>query len=136
MWPSQDLYLGFAQTEALEIFRFTEKIDVVKYLEMLKEDEIEYNKQIKPLLEERSSLVRNGGAIEPLLAHLFSLKEEQRKIRKLIKLAEKVKNALEIKPCLIDYAVNFGINTTEVQWRTSLLKNDNLMLPTILNTKN
>jgi hypothetical protein len=60
------------------------------------------------------------------------LKQEQRRIRHLIKDAEKVKNAIQTKPSIIDYAINFGVVNTEVLWRQNLLKNDSLAAPLTL----
>jgi hypothetical protein len=53
----------------------------------------------------------------------------------MIKIAEKVKNSLQIKPCFLDYGINFGMRNVESQWRQSLIKNDNLTLPSVLNSK-
>jgi hypothetical protein len=64
--------------------------------------------------------------MDSVLLDLDKLKKEQRKIRLLIKVAEKVKNAIETKPSIIDYAINFGVANTEALWRRNLLKNDNL----------
>ncbi|HEY6588322.1 MAG TPA: hypothetical protein VIY98_08515, partial [Nitrososphaeraceae archaeon] len=84
----------------------------------------------KPFLEEKERKKNNQEEISPQINHYFyNLKEEQRNIRQKIKLTEKVKNAIHIKPCFIDYAVNFGIKNTERQWYTNLLKNDNLATP-------
>jgi hypothetical protein len=64
------------------------------------------------------------------------LKEQQRKIHSMIKAAHKVKTSLQITPCFLDYAINFGMRDLEFQWRQNLIKNDNLMLPSILCLKN
>ena len=39
-------------------------------------------------------------------------------------------------PCFIDYAVNFGIKNSEIQWRQNLLENDNLAMSLLMNKKN
>jgi hypothetical protein len=67
-----------------------------------------------------------------LLLELFNLKEEQRKIRRLIKITYKVKNAVEMSPCFVDYAVNFGMANTQIQWRGHLLNNENSLAAPIL----
>jgi hypothetical protein len=39
---------------------------------------------------------------------------------------EKVKGVMDMRPSIIDYAVNFGLVDTESQWRQNLLDNDSL----------
>jgi hypothetical protein len=124
VWPSKDVYYGFGQLEALELVHLAKQSDVIQYLESLKQKDYEFGDKIKPLIEKRNHRVKSGESIEMLLLELFNLKEEQRKIRRLIKMTNKVKNAVNMSPCFIDYAVNFGIADTERQWRESLLRND------------
>jgi hypothetical protein len=126
VWPSKDVYYGIGQSEALELVQLTKQSDVVPYLELLKQKEAEYTNKIMPLIEERSRLIKAGLPIQMLLSNLFDLKEEQRKIRHLIKITHKAKNAVDMSPCFIDYAVNFGMVNTEMQWRQNLLNNDDL----------
>ncbi|MGN6559973.1 MAG: hypothetical protein ACTHJ2_05545 [Candidatus Nitrosocosmicus sp.] len=35
-------------------------------------------------------------------------------------------------PCIIDYAINFGIGNIEIYWSKSLLKNDNFEIPLVI----
>jgi hypothetical protein len=79
--------------------------------------------------------INNGEPIQALLSDLFNLKEEQRKTRQLIKVADKVKNIVYMRPCFIDYAANFGMANTETQWRQNLLNNNNLVAPILMTTK-
>jgi hypothetical protein len=136
-WPSREIYYGFGQSEALEFAQLTKQSDVMPYLESLKQKNAEYGNKIKPLIEERSQRVKAGKSIQTLLSDLFNLKEEQRKIRRLIKIAYKVKNAVYMNPCFVDYAVNFGVANTEMQWRENLLNNTNnsLTAPILMATK-
>ena len=46
-----------------------------------------------------------------------------------LKVSENVRNATNLAPCIVDYAVNFGIRNMETQWRKNLLENDDLHLP-------
>jgi hypothetical protein len=39
-------------------------------------------------------------------------------------------------PCIIDYAVNFGLVNTELQWKQNLLKNDRFDIPLTLSLEN
>ena len=50
----------------------------------------------------------------------------------LIKITLKVKNAVEMSPCIVDYAVNFGVANTQIQWRKHLLNSDNSLAAPIL----
>jgi hypothetical protein len=134
IWPSRDIYYGIGQLEALELVQLTKQYDVIPYLESLKQKNTDYEGKIKPLIEERNRKVKAGESIQTLLLDLFNLKEEQRKIRRLIKITYKVKNAVEMSPCFVDYAVNFGMANTEKQWREHLLNNNNSLATPILMT--
>lgn len=134
IWPSRDIYYGIGQLEALELVQLTKQYDVIPYLESLKQKNADYEGKIKPLIEERNRKVKAGESIQTLLLDLFNLKEEQRKIRRLIKITYKVKNAVEMSPCFVDYAVNFGMANTETQWREHLLNNNNSLATPILMT--
>ena len=126
VWAATDVYRGLAQAEALETLPLSKEADISNYVEILKQKNLDYNSKIDPLIAERARLIRAGGSIDSVLSNLFRLKQEQRKIRQLIKVAEKVKNATETKPSIIDYAINFGVGNTETLWRRNLLKNDSL----------
>ena len=130
VWPSKDIYYGIGQTEALKTINLSNEDDINQYLNLLNEKNFEFENKIKPFLEEKERKKNNQEELSPQINHyIYNLKEEQRNIRQKIKLTEKVKNAIHIKPCFIDYAVNFGIKNTERQWYTNLLKNDNLATP-------
>jgi hypothetical protein len=134
VWPSRDIYYGIGQLEALELVQLTDQSDVMPYLESLRQKDAEFEGRIKPLIEERNQRVKNGESIQTILSDLFSLKEEQRKIRRLIKITLKVKNAVEMSPCIVDYAVNFGVANTQIQWRKHLLDNDHSLATPLLMT--
>lgn len=135
VWPSTDIYYGFGQSEALELVQLTKQSDIISYIEQLKQTDAKYRYKIIPLIEERTHRINAGEPIQSLLSDLFNLKEEQRKIRRLIKIADKVKNIVYMKPCFIDYAANFGMVNTEIQWRQNLLNNNNLAAPILMMTK-
>ena len=135
VWPSDDKYIGVGQSEALECVQLKHKTEVVDYLQKVRTEYSIRSREIKPLLVKRNRLVEEGKSIEAILPQIFLLKEQQRKIRSMIKIGEKVKNSLQIKPCFLDYGINFGMRNVESQWRQSLIKNDSLMLPSVLNSK-
>jgi hypothetical protein len=137
-WPARDINLGMGQTEALDALQLKNQDEVVVYLQRLNERHDDYKDKITPIIEERSKIVKskNNEQIKSILSDLFSLKQEQREIRRLIKIANKVNNALELRPSIIDYAINFGIAETEMQWRNNLLTKDNLAAPIIISKMN
>ena len=126
VWAAIDVYHGLGQAQALELLPLSKKADIANYLDILKRRNLDYKNKIDPLIVERTRLRRAGKSMDSVLLDLDKLKKEQRKIRLLIKVAEKVKNAIETKPSIIDYAINFGLVNTEALWRRNLLKNDNL----------
>jgi hypothetical protein len=107
----------------------------VNYLQKLRAEDLNRGKEIRPLLMERNRLIEEGQPIEGVLSRLFTVKEQQRKIHSMIRVVEKVKNSLQLKPCFLDYGINFGIRDIELQWRQNLIENDNLMLPSVLRPK-
>jgi hypothetical protein len=132
VWPSEDRYIGIGQAEALENVQMRGEAEVVNYLQKLRTEDSARGKEIRPLLMERDRLIAQGQPIDGVLSQLFSVKEQQRKIHSMIKVVEKVKKSLQIKPCFLDYGINFGLREIELQWRQNLIGNDNLMLPSIL----
>jgi hypothetical protein len=135
VWPSKDIYYGIGQTEALKTINLSNEDDINQYLNLLNQKNFEFENKIKPFLEEKERKKNNQEVSPQINPYIYNLKEEQRNIRQKIKLTEKVKNAINIRPCFIDYAVNFGIKNTERQWYTNLLKNDNLATPIHLTIK-
>jgi hypothetical protein len=129
IWSSKDIYYGIGQSEALELVQLTKQSDIVPYLESLKQKDAEYRNKIIPIIAERNHRITSGESIQTVLEDLFNLKEEQRKVRRIIKMTQKVKNAINMSPCFVDYAVNFGVANTEIQWRENLLNSNNLASP-------
>ena len=129
VWPADDMYVGLGQSEALEYLQLRQRSDVIDYLRTLRAEDFAMSGEIRPMLEERNLLVNEGQPIDEILSKLFKLKERQRKIHSMIKVVEKVRNSLQIKPCFLDYGINFGVKNTEANWRNNLIKNNNLMLP-------
>jgi hypothetical protein len=136
MWPSDDRYMGIGQSEALEHLHLTQKREVFDYLQKLRTEDRAISLEIKPLLEERNRLIAERQPVESILSQIFVLKEQQRRIHSIIKVAERVKGSLKITPCFLDYGINFGMRDIELQWRQNLINNDNLMLPSILSFRN
>jgi hypothetical protein len=135
VWPSTDIYFGLGQSDALELVHLTKQSDIMTHIERLKQIDAKHRYEITPLIKERMRRINDGEPIQALLSDLFKLKEEQRKTRRLIKAADKVKNIIYMRPCFIDYAANFGMVNTEIQWRQNLLNNNNLAAPILMTTK-
>jgi len=133
-WPARDINLGIGQTEALEALQLKNQGEVAVYLQQLEKSHDDYKYKITPIIKQRSKIVKSkeNEQIRSVLFDLFSLKEGQREVRRLIKVANKVNNILELKPSIIDYAINFGIAEAESQWRNSLLTDGNLATPILL----
>jgi hypothetical protein len=131
-WPSTDVYDGFAQVEALQRIGLENRSEVIQYIKTLNERSDEYYKKILPLLQERKIRYESGKPSDDLLSRLFVLKERQRELRRLIKVAHKAIAALGVKSCIIDYAVNFGLSDIERLWRSSLTSNDSLSKPLLI----
>jgi hypothetical protein len=129
VWPADDMYVGLGQSEALEYLQLRQRSDVIDYLRTLRAEDFAMCREIRPMLEERNLRVNEGQPVDEILSKLFKLKERQRKIHSMIKVVEKVRNSLQIKPCFLDYGINFGVKNTEANWRNNLIKNNNLMLP-------
>ena len=131
-WPARDIYKGIGQKEALDSLHLHNFSDVQGYIEELKRKHDDYSREIAPIIKQRTQKIRAGQQINDLLPALFTLKEKQREIRKQIKVATKVYNALELRPCIIDYIVNFGLMDTERLWRNNLITNDKLVSALIM----
>jgi hypothetical protein len=129
VWAGIDNYDGFAQHEALKTLHLGKQSDIAKYIKTLDLEESQYKDKIRSLVAERDRRKKGGMSIHETLSSLFILKQAQRGLRMLIKTALKVSNAVSIRPSIIDYAVNFGLENTELQWRQNLLNNDRLSHP-------
>ncbi|HYV52596.1 MAG TPA: hypothetical protein VE971_04810 [Candidatus Eisenbacteria bacterium] len=126
IWAATDVYDGLGKAEALKLLPLSKETDINSYIELLKQRNSDFKNKIDPLIAQRADLIRTGESVDSVLSNLFRLKQEQRRVRHLIKDAEKVKNAIQTKPSIIDYAINFGLVNIERLWRQNLLKNDSL----------
>ena len=129
VWASDDFYSGVGQREALQSLKFKYSAEVIKYAEQLRITLSNFNANVAPLLSKRADLAKDGQDIQDILKELAVLKQEQRNARQLLKISDKVLRASTLKPCIIDYAVNFGLKNTESMWINSLIENDDLAKP-------
>jgi hypothetical protein len=132
IWASEDLYSGLGQREALQSLNFKTPAEVIKYAEQLRISLFNFNAKIAPLLSKRADLAKNGHDIQEVLNELAVLKQEQRNSRQILKISDKVIRAITLRPCIIDYAVNFGLKNTEKIWMNSLIQHDDLAKPIMM----
>jgi hypothetical protein len=93
----------------------------------------EYRRKIHDLVIKRTELAKANRTLHGILEELFQLKEEQRRIRREIEIFNKATKISNLTPCIIDYAVNFGMVDTEKQWYSHLLGNGGLTTPVYFN---
>ena len=132
VWPAADIYNGIGQSEALSHMRVNNDIELESYLEKLRFMNAEYAERITPLIDERNKGIKAGQPIKNILSDMFALKESQRRVRHMIKTATKARAAIDLKPCIIDHVVNYGIRRIESQWKENLMANDDLAAPIFL----
>ncbi len=132
IWGSKDVYQGIAQNQALRSIDM-EITEAQKRLQELNSRNNEYEIKITNLVAKRNELAKAHSSLHDTLKDLFQLKEEQRRIRREIKIITKANQILDLSPCILDYAINFGMVDTERHWSRSLLTNGILGNPVYFN---
>jgi hypothetical protein len=132
VWGSKDVYSGTAQNQAFNAINM-DIPEAEKRLQYLQSKNNEYSAKIHDLVTKRAELARANSSLSGLLEDLFQLKEEQRRIRREIDIVGKATKIFSLSPCILDYAVNFGMADTEKQWWRHLLKDGNLTSPVYFN---
>jgi hypothetical protein len=133
LWASKDVYTGFAQEEALRVLRENNINDISKFLIDANNKNHDFENKIKPLISKRNLVYKDKDVLKNLLNDLLYYKKEQRNLKSLINNVEKSNNALTLKSCIIDYVVNFGMDSISQMWSSSLIKNNDFASPLILN---
>ena len=129
LWPSEDRYIGIGQKEALSHSEHTSKHEIRNYLETMHDTVENQRSTIMPLIRERDLLIKKNLPLAQHLEKIFAIKENQRTIRTLMRKMKKVVNAIELRACIIDYAINYGIKDVESIWKLALQKNGDLFSP-------
>jgi hypothetical protein len=129
LWPSSDKYHGIGQIEAIQNSDEKDAQTMQSYLKGLYRTVEEERSSIIPLIRERDVLIEGNLPINTVLNKIFIIKERQRKLKYHITKTKKAIGALELKPCIIDYAVNFGIKELEPIWISALRDKDDLFSP-------
>jgi hypothetical protein len=133
LWAGNDVYTGIAQREASKYLEENGISNMSEFFIEIARKNDELRKKIEPLILRRNEIYKNKDQLESLLNNLFYYKQEQRKIKDIIKNVQKSKNALKLKSCIIDYAVNMGIEHIEQEWSHKLVENNDLVKPVLLN---
>lgn len=133
LWSGNDVYTGFAQKEASIYLTKQNITNIPTFLLEIDKKYFDLKGKIEPLINSRKNVYKDEKQLGKLLNELFTYKQEQRKIKELQRNVQKSKNALKLKPCIIDYAVNFGIKRIEDEWSSKLVNNNDLTKPVYIN---
>ena len=133
LWAANDVFTGIAQREASKYLEENNISNMSEFFIDINYKNDELRKKIEPLISRRNEIYMNKEQLQDLLNNLFYYKQEQRKIKDVIKNVQKSKNALKLKSCIIDYAVNLGIGQIEQKWSRKLVENNDLTRQVELN---
>jgi len=133
LWAGADVFTGIAQREASRYLEENGISNMTEFFIQINQKNDELRKKIEPLVLRRNEIYGNKAQLQDLLSDLFYYKQEQRKVKDIIKNVQKSKNALKLRSCIIDYAVNIGIERVEHEWSHKLVENNDLTKPVVLN---
>ena len=133
LWAGVDVFTGIAQREASRYLEENGISNMTEFFIQINQKNDELRKKIEPLVLKRNEIYGNKAQLQDLLSDLFYYKQEQRKVKDIIKNVQKSKNALKLRSCIIDYAVNMGIEHVEHEWSHKLVENNDLTKPVVLN---
>ena len=133
LWAGADVFTGIAQREASRYLEENGISNMTEFFIQINQKNDELRKKIEPLILKRNEIYGNKAQLQDLLSDLFYYKQEQRKVKDMIKNVQKSKNALKLRSCIIDYAVNMGIEHVEHEWSHKLVENNDLTKPVVLN---
>lgn len=126
LWAGNDSFTGIAQREASSYLQENGISNISEFFIEINQKNDELRKKIEPLIIKRNEIYWNKDQLHTLLDDLFYYKQEQRKVKDMIKNVQKSKNALKLKSCIIDYAVNLGIEQIERKWSHRLVEDNDL----------
>ena len=133
LWAGNDIYTGFAQKEASNYLNDNNITNIPNFVLEIDKKYNDLRNKIEPLISSRNGVHNNQEQLAKLLMELFTHKQDQRKIKELQRNVQKSRNAIKLKPCIIDYAVNFGIKQIEHEWSNKLVDNNDLTKPVVIN---
>jgi hypothetical protein len=132
LWPAIDVYKGFAQREALDLLNQNDINNISSFLIDAYNKISQYHEKIVPVISKRDKFYNSKETLSALLKELMIYKNEQRRLKSKTKIAVKASNALTLKPCIVDYIVNFGMENVAELWSRNLIKNNDFSSPLIL----
>jgi hypothetical protein len=128
-WTGEDRYFGIGQWSAMKSMNLQSPRDCDNLCDSLRRELVQYSTKIAPYLQLRQDYVEKGQDMTSLLKDISSIKQDQRRMRALLTRCEKVRKAVTVRPCIIDYAVNFGLDRAADLWEANLIENDRLDVP-------
>jgi hypothetical protein len=130
VWRPRDVYHGISQVEALLIYRkISGNYDLSLYtqtVEKIREEINEIRKETKEIESKRLESTRthldrdveSDKGLQTLNVKKYGPKRDDRLLNLLIneRLIENIPHTLTLHPCIIDYAINIGLQNTSKQW--------------------
>lgn len=133
LWAGNDVYSGIGQREASDYLTENSITNIANFQAAKNKEFDDLRNLIEPLISKRNLVYNDSTQLKSLLDELFRYKQEQRSIKDLLKNVQKSKNALKLKSCIIDYAVNLGLEHAEREWSNNLVNNNDLTKPVLIN---
>ncbi len=149
VWRPRDVYFGVGQLEALMLFRkLSGTFDFSQYTQVeagLREKAAEVQHVLDELEEKKKQFcVGSGARSREQIENLKALSMKQSAVRREVNfsmltrnlgLLENVVAVMDLYPCIVDYAVNVGLNETSEQWIAFLRRNGSLSSNINLSTR-
>lgn len=149
VWRPRDVYFGVGQLEALMLFRkLSGTFDFSQYAQVeagLRAKAAAVRLTIDELEEKKKQFcVGSGARSKEQIENLKALSMKQNEVRREanfsmltrnLGLLENVAAVMDLYPCIVDYAVNVGLNETSEQWIAFLRRNGGLSSNVILSTR-
>lgn len=140
VWRPKDVYSGVGQLEALMIFRkISGTFDFARYPQIednWRKKVVEVQSKIDEIEKEKKLLCASSGERkEEQIRALKVLSAKQAEVRRAadfsvlmrnLGLLENVATAMNLHPCIVDYAVNVGLRETSEQWIAFLQDSNSL----------
>jgi len=140
IWRPRDVYLGVGQLEALITFKeLSGTFDLSQYEKAeanLKHKISDVEKKIQELELQKDELADDAKIetaekikrMKAISVRKYDIRKENNfpVLARNLKLLQNVKGAMSLHPCIVDYAVNIGLDETSEQWLTFLRKNGSL----------
>ena len=148
VWRPRDIYYGIGQLAALFTFKnLSGTLDFSDYETVkagLKDKLANVMREIEALELKKKELAEDvTERKEEVISMMRTLSAQQNQTRRdsnfsllsrNLKLLENIEKVMSLYPCIVDYAVNIGLEKTSEQWIGYLKKNGNLLSDVCLKT--